>query len=98
VADPGAAAARVLRVALLAGVAAAFVGVVLDPAIRALHPGSQGDPIGDLLRAAAIGLVIATPFLVLVLLAALERGKRLGWYAAGTLLVALAGVLLSLSG
>jgi hypothetical protein len=93
VADAPAAAARVLRVALLASAAAAFAGVVLDPVLRALPLGS-GDAVGRVFRSAAIGIVIATPFVVLVLLVVIERGRRLGWYAAGTLLVALAGILL----
>jgi integral membrane sensor domain MASE1 len=94
VADAPAAAVRVLRVALLASVAAAFVGVVLDPLLRVVTARSGVDPVGEWFRGAAIAIVIATPFLVLVLLAALERGRRLGWYAAGTLLIALAGILL----
>jgi hypothetical protein len=93
VADAHAVAARVLRVALLAAAATAFVGVVLGPALRAFLP-SLGTVLGAWCRSAAITMVIAAPFVVLVLLAALERGKRLGWYAAGTLLVALAGLLL----
>ena len=93
-ADAPTAAARVLRVALLASVVAAFVGVVLDPLLLALTAPSGADPVGQWFRGSAIGIVIATPFLVLVLLAALERGRRLGWYAAGTLLIALIGILL----
>lgn len=92
--DAHAVAVRVLRVALLAAVGAAFVGVVLDPVLRAWRPGSE-NAVGALLSGAAIVTVIATPFLVLVLLVAIERGRRLGWYAAGTLLVTLAGVLLA---
>jgi hypothetical protein len=95
VADAPAVAVRVLRVALLAGVAAALVGVVLDPLVHVPQPWSPGHTLGELFRGLAIGIVIAAPFLVLVLLAALERRSRLGWYAAGTLLVALAGILLA---
>jgi integral membrane sensor domain MASE1 len=94
VADAPAAAARVLRVALLASVAAAFVGVILDPLVLAVTARQVTDVVGAWFRGSAIAIVIATPFLVLVLLAALERGRRLGWYAAGTLLIALGGILL----
>jgi hypothetical protein len=93
VADAQAVAARVLRVALVVAVVAAFAGVALDVLLRAVRPGA--DAVGGLLRSVAIGTVIATPFLVLVLLVAIERGRRLGWFAAATLIAALAGVLLA---
>ena len=69
-------------------------GRALARLVRAVPAPSGAGALGLWFRGRAIGIVIATPFLVLVLLAALERGRRLGWYAAGTLLIALIGILL----
>lgn len=80
--DPSRTAARVLRVLLVAAVAAILAGVFLGAA-----------PLAGRLQRAGLWTIVAGPFLVLVIVSAAKPRTR--WFAAGTLALALIGLLLA---
>jgi hypothetical protein len=95
--DPAAIAARTLRVALVTAVVAALAGMLVDSFFPVTVGAWRGRTLGlgEVLRGVGVGAVVASPFAVLVVLAALGRRARLTWYASLTFLAALVGVFLA---
>lgn len=81
--EGGVGAALALRV-LLGGAVLCLVGGTV--------PGTGAWGAG--LRTAGVGVVVAGPFVVLIVVAV--RARRAAWYAIGTLALSLAGFLLAL--
>ena len=80
--DPSRTAARVLRVLLAAAVAAILTGIVFGAA-----------PLARQAQLAGLWAIVAGPLVVLVIVAAAKPRTR--WFAAGTLALALIGLLLA---
>jgi len=94
VADRTRAAAMALRFLLAVAVTGAGLGLLAE--FVPVPVGWTGwDPAARALRLIGVSALLAAPFAALGMLAFRERGRRLGWYATATLVVAAVGLLLA---